>query len=69
MKEVKHYICEICATEYKEKQKCQQCEKSHCKVLEIVKAKYISFNNNVKGYPVSIAVKMSDGTEQIYKRG
>lgn len=29
MKEVKHYICEICGIEYHDKQKCQECEKNH----------------------------------------
>lgn len=68
MKEVKHYICEICGTEYSDKAKCQQCEKTHCQPKEIVKSKYIGYINNQKGYPVSITVKMSDGTEQVYKR-
>ena len=33
-----------------------------------VEMKYISMGNNQKGYPVSITVKMEDGTEQIFKR-
>lgn len=68
MKEVKHYICEICGTEYKEKTRAQKCEKSHCKPLEIVKCRYLSIDNNKKGYPLEITVKMDDGTEQKYKR-
>lgn len=68
MKEIKHYICEICGTEYKEKARCVQCEKSHCKPEAIVKVKYISYDTNRKGYPISITVKMEDGSEQIYKR-
>ena len=63
MKEVKHYICEICGTEYNDKSKAQHCEKGHCKPLEIIKR--ISF---FKGYPLEITVKMADGTEQKYKR-
>lgn len=68
MKEVKHYICEICGTEYNDEKKCEACESGHCKPVKIMKAKYLSIDNNKKGYPVSIIVKMEDGTEQIYKR-
>lgn len=68
MKEIKRYVCETCNTEYKEKSACERCEKTHCKPTKIINAKYISVNNNLKGYPTSITVKMEDGTEQIYKR-
>lgn len=39
MKEVKHYICEVCGTEYSDKNKAQECEKNHKKYTEIVGAK------------------------------
>lgn len=68
MKKVEHYICEICGTEYNDKNKAQTCEKGHCKPIEIVRAHYLSLANNYKGYPNNITVKMADGTEQIYKR-
>lgn len=68
MREVKHYICEICGTEYNDKSKAQNCEKGHCKPIEIVKSRYLSIDNNMKGYPIEIIVKMADGTEQKYKR-
>ena len=68
MKEVKHYICEVCGTEWNDKTKCQKCEDSHYKPLKIVGTKYVSVSNNHKGYPVSITVSMSDGTTQVYKR-
>lgn len=35
MKEVKHFICEVCGAEYKDKNVCSQCEKGHHKPLEI----------------------------------
>ena len=54
MKEVKHYICEICGTEYNDKTKAQHCEKGHCKPLEIIKARYLSVGNNAKRYPLEI---------------
>lgn len=69
MKEVKHYICEICGTEYNEKSKAEACEKGHKKPVEITNADYISISNDRKGYPMRITVKMSDGTVCIYERG
>ena len=42
LKEVKHYICEICGTEYNDKTRAQHCEKGHCKPLEIIKERYLS---------------------------
>lgn len=42
MKEVKHYICDICHTEYNSKCQCQQCEKSHKKSMRIIREHYIS---------------------------
>ncbi len=36
MKEVKHYICDICHTEYNDKFSCQKCEKSHKKTGKII---------------------------------
>ena len=69
MKEIKHYVCEICHTEYNERQKAIDCEKKHCKPIKIVGEKYLSLSQNMKGYPTSISVKMTDGTIQTYKRG
>ena len=57
LKEVKHYICEICGTEYNDKTRAQHCEKGHCKPLEIIKARYLSAGNNAKGYPLEIIVR------------
>ena len=68
MKKVKHYICEICGTEYNDKVKAQNCEKGHKRPVEIVKAGYVSINNDKTGYPLNITVKMSDGSVHIYKR-
>ena len=68
MKEVKHYICEICGTEYNDKSKAVKCEKGHCKPVEIVKSRYLKIEDNAKGYPIKITVKMADGKEVEYKR-
>ena len=68
MKEIKHYICDICDTEYKDKNSCQRCKKSHIKRLEIVRARYVSINNNAKGYPMSVEIKMPNGEIIRYKK-
>ena len=68
MKEIKHYICEICGTEYKDKFKAQKCEKNHCEPINIEKCRYLSYEYNNKGYPVSIDVRMKDGQILTYKK-
>lgn len=39
MKESKYYICELCGTKFKDKEKCIKCESSHRKI-DTVKPKY-----------------------------
>lgn len=68
MKEIKHYVCEVCGTEYNEKLKAQKCEKGHKKPIRMSDCRYLSIKDNEKGYPISIKIVMEDGTEQIYKR-
>ena len=68
MKEVKHYVCEVCGTEYSDKEKCKVCESSHKKIKAIISAKYYSFSQNHKGYPSSVVVEMDDGKQIVYKR-
>ncbi len=68
MIEVKHYICEICGTEYRDKAAAESCEKCHKCTVEITKQRYVSKSQNGAGYPVALEVQMSDGTFQTYKR-
>ena len=68
MKEVKHYICELCNTEYNEKSKAQSCEKSHIETLAIERCKYLPMHINNSAYPQSISVIMADGKTVTYKR-
>ena len=49
MKEVKHYICEICGTEYKDKNKCEECESGHVMPVKIDGANWVSMRNNGSG--------------------
>lgn len=68
MKEVKHYICEICGTEYNDKKKCTDCEKGHKKPVKILKASYRPISTNALGIPDRIEVEMEDGSKFEYKR-
>lgn len=68
MKEVKHYICEVCGTEYNDKKKCMDCESKHIKPVSIEKFRHISMTQNAKGYPMSVDIKMSNGEVVTYKR-
>ena len=67
MKKIELYICEICATQYKDKVDCQNCEKSHVKPVQIIAQKYMPKNCNGE-YPVHITVEMKDGKLITYRR-
>ena len=68
MKELKLYQCEICGTRYKSKEECKKCETGHINPEEITGARYRGVNENAKGYPLTISIKMSDGQTIVYKR-
>lgn len=68
MRELKHYICDICNTEYNDKLSCQNCEKSHKKTGKIIRTHHISFAQNKSGYPHKIEVEFEDGAVITYKR-
>ena len=68
MKEVKHYICETCGTEYAEKDLAQRCEKNHKSIKEIVGVRYLSYSQDQTGFPQTITIRMNDGREATYKR-
>lgn len=69
MKEIKHYICDICHTTYNEKQKAVDCEKAHKKPIGFAECTYKPIPMENKGYPYKIMVSMSDGTMVRYIRG
>lgn len=68
MKETKLYVCDYCGTQYKEKLKCQDCERGHKKIKSINSCKYVSIKNDETGYPSRINVLMDDGNIVEYKR-
>lgn len=68
MKEIKHYICEICGAEYRDRHSARKCEKKHCEPNNIEKCRYMSYAYNNEGYPITIDVRMKDGCIVTYKR-
>ena len=68
MTRVDHYICEICGTEYADKEKCRRCEKGHKEPEEIVKAHHRPITMDETGYPKTVDVLMSDKKTVRYKK-
>lgn len=69
MKELKLYQCEICNTQYNDKTKAKDCEKSHRMLRDAVASKYRAMKANLDGYPDEITATFDDGKEIKYKRG
>lgn len=68
MKEVKHYVCETCGTEYNNKANCESCEKGHHKPVGINGANWSPMKNDGSGYPAKVHIRMSNGEVITYKR-
>lgn len=66
MKEIKLYTCEICNTNYSDKNKCKECEKNHKMPVKIEKCKYLSYKSNVTGLPTKITVMFDNGESKTY---
>ena len=45
------YTCELCGTSYNDKNRAEQCEKTHKTGLKIVGAGYLPHEHNAKGFP------------------
>lgn len=69
MKEIKLYQCEICGTQYKDKLKAKDCEKSHIKPVGIMGMKFNPMNcGSEDGFPVKITVTFENGACVDYRR-
>ena len=68
MKEVKHYVCEICGTEYNEKMKATDCEKNHKKPKGIVDCRYTPKSSDNTGLPASVVIEFVNGEKVKYSR-
>lgn len=68
MKEITLYCCEVCGTQYKDRNKAAECEKSHRRPVKIVAKKYHPIEMRQGDYPFSVEVLFDDGKKIIYKR-
>lgn len=63
MTEKRLYTCDICRTDYANKEDCKKCEKAHT-VSTVMK----DFRYQAHGkYPTKIEVKFTDGTTKWYR--
>lgn len=63
MTEKKLYTCDICRTDYKDKENALKCEKDHCISTAIKDFRYSAHGK----YPHGIEVKFADGSTHWYK--
>lgn len=69
MKKLELYICEVCGTQYKDKNQCVQCEKHHAQTLTIIDKRYLSAAQDESGMPMTITVRDErNGKIYTYKR-
>lgn len=69
MQTKKLYTCEICHTDYADKERAIECEKNHKKLSDCeITGIYKSLKSITDGMPVKIAVKNKNGKEVIYTR-
>ena len=68
MKEIKKYRCEICQSEYLDKQAALDCEKCHHAVNKITEMRYLPKNLGRDGYPVTVSIQFDDGKIVKFKR-
>ncbi len=66
MKKKELYTCEICCTDYADKENALNCEKGH-RVIAETEGKFNAISNNGE-YPKVINVKFDNGTTLQYKR-
>lgn len=68
MKIVEHYICEICGTEYDDKERCAGCEGWHISPIRIEEMQHVPLKQDPYGYPLSVDIEMEDGKIIKYER-
>ena len=66
MKELKLYQCEICGTQYKDKEMAEECEQFHSIPKKVEAIKYRSIKCNFK-YPDYVNIAFNDGSIRRYK--
>lgn len=67
MKELKLYQCELCRTQYADKNEAKRCEEYHVRDLKIDSFLYKGMNETSEKFPVKIWVKAKNGEERMYR--
>ncbi len=64
------YVCEVCHTEYADKNEAKKCEEVHKKGMnyKIVKQRFLSYKQDKSGFPVTITIQDQAGNTATYKR-
>ena len=62
------YVCEICLTQYVDKEKAKECEKCHKNDLKIVRMRYLPYKNDHSGLPFEITIVDKNGKETKYRK-
>lgn len=68
MKVTTKYVCEYCNTEYATEDKCVACESGHKTITDIITPQYKAIGVDKTGYPLRLAVVMSNGATVLYRR-
>lgn len=68
MKQINLFVCELCGTQYADKQKAKDCEANHKIPEKIESCRYNSKNQNEKGYPLSVSIRFKNGEVVQYRR-
>ena len=68
MKEVIFYECELCHTQYKDKEKALRCEQNHHKPVRFEYCRYHATKCSDDGYPDYIEIVFEDGKCLRYHR-
>lgn len=62
MKKLELYQCEVCNTQYNDKNKAMECEKSHKLPAIVEGSKYRAVKSNPNGYPDRVKITFTDGS-------
>lgn len=72
MKKIELYKCEVCGTQYNDKEACKMCEQGHVTqdrfLHRITKVRYLPITQDNSGLPITITIIGTDGCHYTYKR-
>lgn len=68
MKKLELYQCEICGTQYNDKRKAVDCEKSHLVDIKITNMVFKPISMEASGFPIKIEITAANGKKAVYRR-